>query len=644
MCGIAGFVNLAGEPADASVLRPMVAALRHRGPDAQTFETLGTCGLGHTRLAIIDLSGGNQPMSTDDGLWIVFNGEIYNYLELREELIARGRRFQTKSDTEVILQAYREYGPECVTRFNGQFAFALWDNAARTLFLSRDRLGKKPLYYAQRGRHLVFGSEMKAVLSHPAVPRELDLKGLDQVLTFWCTVPPRTVFEAIRELPPGHSLLLEGGQVRSWPYWQLDYQPDERERTEAEYAEELRALLIDATRLRMLRSDVPVGAYVSGGIDSTVIAALVRKYTDQPLDTFSVTFADPEYDESAFQKQVVDHLGIRQHRSVHCAGEDIGRVFPDVVWHTEQPIVRTAPAPLFLLSRLVRENGYKVILTGEGSDEVLGGYDIFKEAKVRRFWAKDLSSSLRPALLKKLYPYMTSLQSQPPAYLRAFFHVRTEDLADPFFSHLPRWELTARAKIFYSDEVRSALGGYAARGEIALPERFAGWDPFCQAQYLETSGLLPGYILSSQGDRMQMANSVEGRCPFLDYRVAEFAGRLPPRLKMKALNEKYILKRATSDLLPAFLQKRPKQPYRAMEVPSFFDTEKRRARFEWVDEMLSPGAVKAAGLFNPGAVEKLAQKAREGGVVGVKDAMALVSILSTQLTVAQFTKDLRKIA
>ncbi|HET9314489.1 MAG TPA: asparagine synthase (glutamine-hydrolyzing) [Vicinamibacteria bacterium] len=644
MCGIAGFVNLAGEPADASVLRPMVATLRHRGPDAQTLETLGPCGLGHTRLAIIDLSGGNQPMSTDDGLWIVFNGEIYNYLELREELLAKGRRFQTKSDTEVILQAYREYGPDCVTRFNGQFAFALWDTAARTLFLSRDRLGKKPLFYAQRGRHLVFASEMKAVLTHPAVPRELDLKGLDQVLTFWCTVPPRTVFEAIRELPPGHSLLLESGQVRTWPYWQLDYRPDERERTEAEYAEELRALLIDATRLRMLRSDVPVGAYVSGGIDSTVIAALVRKYTDQPLDTFSVTFEDPEYDESAFQRQVVDHLGIRQHRSVHCAGEDIGRVFPDVVWHTEQPIVRTAPAPLFLLSRLVRENGYKVILTGEGSDEVLGGYDIFKEAKVRRFWAKDLASGMRPALLKKLYPYMTNLQSQPPAYLRAFFHVRTEDLSDPFFSHLPRWELTARAKMFYSDEVRSALGTYAARDEIALPAPFAGWDPFCQAQYLETSGLLPGYILSSQGDRMQMANSVEGRCPFLDYRVAEFAGRLPPRLKMKVLNEKYILKRATSDLLPAFLQKRPKQPYRAMEVPSFFDTGKRRARFDWVDEMLSPGAVKEAGLFNPGAVEKLAQKAREGGVVGVKDAMALVSILSTQLTVAQFTKDLRKIA
>ncbi len=644
MCGIAGFVNLAGEPADASVLRAMVATLRHRGPDAQTFETLGPCGLGHTRLAIIDLSGGSQPMRTDDGLWIVFNGEIYNYLELREELIAKGRRFQTKSDTEVILQAYREYGPECVTRFNGQFAFALWDEGARALFLSRDRLGKKPLYYAQRGRHLVFGSEMKAVLSHPAVPRELDLKGLDQVLTFWCTVPPRTVFDAIRELPPGHSLLLAGGQVRTWPYWQLDYQPDERERPEAEYAEELRALLIDATRLRMLRSDVPVGAYVSGGIDSTVIAALVRKYTDQPLDTFSVTFEDPEYDESGFQRQVVEHLGIREHRSVHCAGEDIGRVFPDVVWHTEQPIVRTAPAPLFLLSRLVRENGYKVILTGEGSDEVLGGYDIFKEAKVRRFWAKDLASGMRPALLKRLYPYMTNLQSQPPAYLRAFFHVRAEDLADPFFSHLPRWELTARSKMFYSDEVRAALGGYAARDEIALPERFAGWDGFCQAQYLETSGLLPGYILSSQGDRMQMAHSVEGRCPFLDYRVAEFAGRLPPRLKMKVLNEKYILKRATSDLLPGFLQKRPKQPYRAMEVPSFFDTQRRRARFEWVDEMLSPGAVKEAGLFNPGAVEKLAQKAREGGVVGVKDAMALVSILSTQLTVAQFTKDLRKIA
>jgi asparagine synthase (glutamine-hydrolysing) len=644
MCGIAGFVNLAGEHADGALLRDMVATLHHRGPDAQGYETLGPAALGHARLAIIDLSGGAQPMRTDDGLWITFNGEIYNYVELREELVARGRRFVTRSDTEVILHAYREYGPDCVTRFNGQFAFALWDEGPRTLFLSRDRLGKKPLYYAERPRQFVFGSEMKAILAHPAVPRALDLPGLDQILTFWSTVPPRTIFDGIKELPSGHSLLLQDGKARTWAYWRLDYTPDERRRSEADYAEELRALLVDATRIRMLRSDVPVGAYVSGGLDSTVIAAMVRRYTDQPLDTFSVTFDDPEYDESAFQQEVVRHLGIREHRSVHCRGEDIGAVFPDVVWHTEQPIVRTAPAPLFLLSRLVRANGYKVILTGEGSDEVLGGYDIFKEAKVRRFCARNPGSAWRPALLKRLYPYMTSLQSQPPAYLRAFFHARPDDLASPFFSHLPRWELTARTKLFYSDDAKATLGAYDGRAEIDLPEGYAGWDPFCQAQYLETSGLLPGYILSSQGDRMQMANSVEGRCPFLDYRVAEFAGRLPPDLKMKVLNEKYILKKAAADLLPAFLQKRPKQPYRAMEVPSFFDAAGKRARFPWVEELLSPAALADAGLFNPAAVGKLVQKAREASVVGVKDAMALVAILSTQLTVAQFTKDLRKIA
>jgi asparagine synthase (glutamine-hydrolysing) len=647
MCGIAGFVHHDGRPADTNVAERMIAVLHHRGPDGSGVLGRGQAVLAHARLSIIDLAGGAQPLSNEDGsVWISFNGEIYNYLELRTDLEARGHQFKTRSDTEVIVHAYEEYGPACLEAFNGQFAIAIWDTNERSLFLARDRFGKKPLYYAAPGNLFVFGSEMKAVLTHPEVKRELDLQALDQVLTFWCTVPPRTIFQGVSELPPGHWLTVRGGAVSVRRYWYPTYQEAEGSRTEREYAEELRALLVDAVRLRMLRSDVPVGAYVSGGIDSTVIAALIRKHTDVPLKTFSVAFEEREFDESSFQRRVVDHLGISDHHEALCRPADIGESFPDVVWHSEQPLVRTAPTPLFMLSRLVREQGYKVVLTGEGSDEVLGGYDIFKEAKVRRFCASQPASSWRPRLLKRLYPYMPALQNQSPAYLQAFFQTRSADLANPFFSHLPRWQLTSRIKLLLSDSVKTQLRGYSATDELSatIPAEFAGWTPFAQSQFIETTGLLPGYILSSQGDRVQMANSVEGRCPFLDYRIAEFAGRLPPRVKMRVLNEKYILKQASADLIPEFLRTRPKQPYRATDVPSFFDVSKRKARFPYVDDLLSPDSVRRAGLFNADAVAKLVEKAKAGEIVGTRDGMALVAILSAQLVTTQFCESLGRAA
>jgi len=645
MCGIAGIVDGRRRPERAE-LDSMIGTLQHRGPDAFGVQLCGDAGLAHARLSIIDLSGGGQPMCNEDGtVWITFNGEIYNYVELRKILEDRGHVFRTRSDTEVIVHAFEEYGPASVEMFNGQFAFAIWDARARTLFLARDRFGKKPLYFALKHGRFIFGSEMKAVLADPSVGRAIDPRALRQILTFWYPVPPRTIFTEVSELPPGHHLLYKDGSYQVASYWRPEYSEPQERRSEADYGEELRALLIDAVRLRMLRADVPVGAYLSGGIDSAVITSMITRYTDVPLKTFSVGFEDPEFDERPFQRSTVEYLGIRDHHTTVCRAEDIGRVFPEVIWHVEQPIVRTAPAPLFLLSQLVRAHGYKVVLTGEGSDEVLGGYDIFKEAKIRRFMARRPDSQARPRLLKRLYPYMPALQSQSPEYLRAFFHARPEDLANPFFSHLPRWELTSRLGVFLSDDVVEATRGYRPQDDLAaqLPAAFGQWDPFCQAQYLETAGLLPGYILSSQGDRMQMAHSVEGRCPFLDYRIADFAGRLPPHVKMKVLNEKYVLKKAAGDLIPPVLQTRPKQPYRSMEIPSFFDTARKRARFDYVDDLLSQDAVKNSGLFNPGAVARLVDKARTGGAIGIKDGMAVVAILSAQITVAQFRHDLRRL-
>jgi len=573
-------------------------------------------------------------MSTADGkLWITFNGEIFNYIELRDELIKKGHTFATRSDTEVILHLYQEEGESCVQRLNGQWAFAIWDAPQQKLFLSRDRLGVRPLFYTQTGNSFLFASEIKALLACPEVERELDLLALDQIFTFWVTLPPRTAFKGIWQLPPGHSLVLENGQTRIWQHWHLEYAPenDRTEDGEEQCTEELLALLLDATRIR-LRSDVPVGAYLSGGLDSTLITALTKGLVGDKLRTFSVSFDDAEFDESAYQQEASEFIHT-QHSDVKCSREDIARVFAEVIWHTEQPILRTAPAPLYLLARLVRDSGFKVVLTGEGADEILGGYDIFKEAKIRRFWARSPGSSWRPLLLKRLYPYMDGIQRQSSAYLKSFFHVTSEDLANPFFSHLPRWDLTAKLKMFLSDDVRAEIGSGAAISALegTLPHSFSSWNSFNQAEYLETMYLLPGYILSSQGDRMAMAHGVEGRYPFLDHRVVEFSVKLPPRLKMKVLDQKHLLKRAASGLIPESIQTRHKQPYRAPDGPSFAG-----ASGNYLDEILSPHKLKQQGIFNPQGVAALVAKFKSGRASGTKDNMALVGILSTHIMLEHF--------
>ena len=565
MCGICGVVNLKGAPVDPELPRQMINRVRHRGPDEVGVYAEHEVGLGHARLSIIDLAGGLQPMADSRrDLWITFNGEIFNYVELKEELVSKGHQFATQSDTEVILHLYQEEGESCVERLNGQWAFAIWDRTQQKVFLSRDRLGVRPLFYTQTPGHFLFASEIKALLACPEVSREIDLQALDQIFTFWATLAPRTAFKNVWQLPPGHSMAVQSGQVRVWPYWHLEYTPDSdlAHHSEEKLTDDLFALLLDATRIR-LRADVPVGAYLSGGLDSTFVTSLARTLVGHRLKTFSVTFDDPELDEGSYQREAAAFLGT-EHSAVHCAKADIARVFPEVIWHTEQPILRTAPAPLFMLSKLVRDNGFKVVLTGEGADETMGGYDIFKETKIRRFWQHEPHSSWRPLLLRRLYPYMDGIQQQPAAYLESFFRI-DEHTAGPFFSHLPRWQLTARTKLFFSEDVKSQLGAYHAMEDLqgTLPARYNSWEAFLQAQFLETTNLLPGYILSCQGDRMAMAHAVEGRFPFLDYRVVEFASKLPIRMKMKVLQEKYLLKRCAQGFVPHSVQARPKQPYRA---------------------------------------------------------------------------------
>jgi asparagine synthase (glutamine-hydrolysing) len=618
----------------------MIGVMRHRGPDADGYHFDGPVGLGHARLSIIDLAGGHQPMCNEDGsLWITFNGEIFNHVELRQELLARGHQFATRCDTEVILHLFEDKGEECVRYLNGQWAFAIWDANKRTLFLSRDRLGVRPIFYTSTPQSFVFGSEIKSLFTHPDVKREIDPQGLNDIFTFWSTLAPRTTFKNVLELPPGHSAWVRDGKVTVSNYWDVEFPAagEASNRSEQDYADELLSLLVDSTRIR-LRSDVPVGAYLSGGLDSTITTALIRKFTDTPLRTFSVAFTNPEFDERSYQQEAVQCLNT-DHQQICCTEEDIGRVFPQVVWHMEKPVLRTAPAPMFLLAQLVRQSGYKVVLTGEGADEMFGGYDIYKETKIRRFWMAQANSRLRPILLRKLYPYLPNLQAQSDAYLKAFFGVRPENAASPFFSHQPRWDVTSKTKSLFSAEMKEQIRQYTPYDvlESQLPAAFRSWDWLGQAQYLEARMLLPGYILSSQGDRVAMAHSVEGRYPFLDYRVVNFASKLPARLKLKVLNEKYLLKKAAAEFIPDSIRKRSKQPYRAPEGQCFFTP----AASGWVEETLSSRNIKRHGIFDAQAVERLVVKFRQGQAIGIKDNMAMVGVVSTQLMADQFLGELR---
>ncbi|WP_136516077.1 asparagine synthase (glutamine-hydrolyzing) [Geomonas edaphica] len=634
MCGIAGIVNL--KEAEAPSLEQVVAMispLRHRGPDESGVYLDTRAGLGHLRLSIIGIDGGTQPIGNETGtLWIVYNGEAYNYLELKEDLLARGHRFTTRTDTEVLLHLYEEYGPACLDRINGQFAFAIWDAVKGELFLARDRVGVRPLYYTftPDGR-LLFASEIKAILA-VAGRRELDAQALSQLFVFWSTLPGRTFFQGVEALPPGHYLRVAGRRSAPVSYWRIPhFCEQEIPRGElAEAADSFAALLDDAVRLR-LRADVPVGAYLSGGLDSSIIAALIARHCKSRLKTFSLGFADPAFDESSAQDEMVTRLGT-DHRRVLVEDAQIRTLLPETVWHCEQPTLRTSPVPMYLLSSLVREEGYKVVLSGEGADEMLGGYNIFKEAKIRQWWGRLPGSSLRPRLLERLYPYVFRDPSRGRQFLREFFAVDPRQLDDPFFSHAVRWGGGARNLTFISKGVREQLEGYDPREELVhlLPDGFAGRDFFSRAQVLEIELFLAGFLLSAQGDRVAMAHSVEMRHPFLDYRVIESAFRLPPHWKMRGLAEKYFLKKACRDLLPERILKRAKQPYRA-PVRSLFTL----AAADYVEELLSTASLKASGYFDPERVGRLFRKVLSVPA-GEFDNMALMGIVTTEILHRQF--------
>lgn len=631
MCGIAGIARSMPSGVSNQALLRMAAAIRHRGPDGFGYYSGARVGLAHVRLSIIDLAGGAQPMGNEDGrVLIVYNGEVYNYIELRDELRSAGHQFRTSCDTEVLVHAYEEWGAEMVHRLNGQFAFAIYDQRDESILLVRDRFGVRPLFYAIRDGTMVFGSEVKALFASGEVEAAPDLTGLNEVFTFWGAVAPRTPFRDVWSLQPGSYAIWKDGRLRTRKYYELLY-PEARDEP-AGAVEELDCLMRTGVNLRM-RADVPVGGYLSGGLDSSITCALAAAASPHDLRTFSVSFEDPALDESAFQEVVARQVKSR-HAVQHIGAHDIASVFPDVIRHTETPLVRTAPAPMYLLSRLTRERGIKVVLTGEGSDELFLGYDLFKETKIRHFCAAQPTSTVRPRLFDKLYPYLS--QNRGGEFWRRFF-LTAGDTTDPLFSHLPRIALTSRIKDLYSAEVKSVLADCDPLQDLreSLPAEFMQWTPVNRAAYLEMVTLLPSYLLSSQGDRMGMANSIEGRFPFLDHRLFEFSARLPTGSKLRGLSEKEILKRWAARVVPPIVLQRSKQPYRAPDVPAFVGASSP----DYARDMLAPDAIARTGLFDPAAVAGLVRRCEAGRAVGFAENQAFVAVLSTQLWHHSFFKE-----
>ena len=634
MCGIAGIFHRS-RPASPSLdsLRRMVMVLSHRGPDEAGIYIDDRVGLGHARLSIIDLSTGTQPLhNEDETLWITYNGEIFNYPELREGLLARGHRFYTTTDTEVLLHLFEEKGPGCLADLNGQFAFAIWDTRKKELFLARDRVGIRPLHYTVQDGAFLFASEIKSLFMEGSVRREFDPEGLDQVFTFWTTLPGKTVFRGIQELPAGHFMVVDNGSITVRRYWDIPMAaPQEMTDLPREaICEQVGELLKDAMRIR-LRADVPVGSYLSGGLDSSGITSLVRKNFDNSLQTFGIQFEEKAFDESVYRDQMVSFLGTG-HSSVRVSNAQIGESFADVLWHCEKPLLRTAPVPLYLLSGEVRRNGLKAVLTGEGADEVFGGYNIFRETLVRSFWSRRPDSKIRPALVGRLYPYIFQ-DPRLKASLYSFFARGIDHPEDPLFSHRIRWQNTSKTKIFFSGDLKAALRSYSCLDEVTgyLPGNFPKWHPLSRAQYLEMAIFMTNYLLSSQGDRVAMAHSVEIRMPFLDYRVVEFMGRVPPGLKILGLKEKYLLKKIFQGILPESVLRRPKHPYRAPIQASLMD-----GKSELLTEALSDRFLKEAGLFDGKKVGMLLKKMRTVSHAGEVDEMALAGILSTQVIFRKF--------
>jgi len=635
MCGIAGLFNYnsESEPFNEISVKKMLTLIKHRGPDESGVYLNQNVAIGSVRLSIIDLKSGRQPLCDEsENYWIVYNGEIFNYLELRIDLIKKGIKLKTHCDTEVVIEMFAQYGEKCLNYFNGQFSFCIWDKKKKQLFLARDRVGIRPLYYWSNNNTFAFCSEIKGLLSLDKIPKELCPDSLNQIFTYWTTLTPNSPFKHIYELQPGHYMWVNSKGIEIKKYWQLNFPSNylTNKSSLKDSIEQLYDLLYDAVKIR-LRSDVPVGAYLSGGLDSSVTTAIINEIYPGILNTFSIGFKEKTFDETVYQQDAANFFKTN-HTSITCTSEEIAENFAETIWHTESPLLRTSPTPMFLLSKKVRQNNIKVVMTGEGADEFLAGYNIFKEAKIRKFWAKYPDSKIRPKLLTKLYPYIPNLNGSSDLALKMFFGYKLTEVTNPLYSHLLRWNNTNRITSFISDSFTTSYEHDLSKdvGKL-IPSNFNSWSDLAKSQYLESTIFMSSYLLSSQGDRVAMGNSVEGRYPFLDYRIIEFCSNLPDNFKLNCLNEKFILKKMSIGKIPHSISNRPKQAYRAPIAATFCSDNAPG----YIAELLSERQIQSYGIFDPIKVKSLILKSKNMELSEV-DQMAITGILSTQLLYMMF--------
>ena len=561
MCGIAGFIDCwnmsdaRGPEARAETLDAMCRVIRHRGPDDQGVMLKQGVALGMRRLSIIDLAGGHQPMSGCDGaISIVFNGEIYNFRGLRNELAARGHSFQTHSDTETIVHAYEEYGARCVDHLRGMFAFAIWDAKQRELFIARDRVGKKPLYYT-RTQHgtLIFGSELKSLREHPEFQGEMSMEALDAYLSFGYVPDPLTIFRDIHKLPPGHYLTFKDGRVRVEQYWDFPYEEAQRQPAQADddCLAELRNLLDEAVRVRLV-ADVPLGAFLSGGIDSSAVVGLMARHATQPVKTFSIGFHEDRYDELKYARIAAGKFGTEHHEFI--VTPDICEVVDELVWHFDEPFADSSAIPTYMVSKLAREH-VKVVLSGDGGDELFGGYTRYALDRKRSGFA-GLPRALREGVMQPLGRMLPH-----GAWGRNYIHNVALEPIDRYIEDISIFTGLNKTRLYTSD-FRQQLGtSNAAMRFSEYARRARSGDGLDRLLYLDSKTYLPGDILTKV-DRMSMAASLETRTPLLDHKLIEFVcTRIPASMKMKGLETKYILKRAMRDLVPLEILNRPKQGF-----------------------------------------------------------------------------------
>lgn len=633
MCGIAGMIDLEMKKSfDQGELKRMCDIIRHRGPDDDGYYLEPGIALGVRRLSIIDVEGGHQPIHNEDKtIWIVYNGEIFNYRELRRELERNGHAFYTRTDTEIIIHLYEEFKTGCLEKLRGQFAFVIWDKKEKRVFIARDRIGIRPLYYTVKKNILFFGSEIKSILTNSLINREIDAESLSQVYYAGYVCSPKTMFKSINSLGPAELLVVENKSITIEKYWEINYPPVNTNQKLEFYKNKFLELIEESTQYRLI-ADVPVGVFLSGGLDSSTVCSMVKKIHNLPLETFSLRFTDKYMNEVDYAKVVCRYLGIEP-TILTCEQKNLAPAFPKFIWHSETPVLGIDNVSLMLLYKLAKKRA-KVILTGEGSDELFAGYNLIIWDKIHGQFNKYPAKFMKPIFKWYHSKFQNSIDSMFPSANDLELYQQRYGFYPPdryIYDSIRRG-----IESLYSDRLRESLKTYDPMDGFRLDiSNIKDTSHVNKLHYYGCKILLPNYLLATHGDRVAAAHSVEARYPFLDHKLIEFSVTVPPSLRLHGLTGKYLVRKSMENKLPREIVWRKKHALRTPVTQIFFQ----KSSPEYVKELLSSSCIKRKGYFDPKAVAELIEKIRHRNISNIDETRGrarvetaiFVAILSTQL-------------